>query len=234
MTGVPLARILIVEDELAYRETLQYMLTSAGYEVVTAADGFEALDKFRRSTPDLVLLDLMLPRLSGIEVFNRIRAASSVPIIMVTAKSDEDERIAGLEIGADDYVTKPFSGRELLARISAVLRRSAPGFDLDDDEEHISARGITLNPERLTMEKDGRVISLPPKEFALLHELMASRGRVLTRDKIIARVWGSDYVGDTKTLDVHIKRLRSRVEDDPGDPKIIGTVRGVGYVFELE
>jgi two-component system response regulator RegX3 len=234
MSTVPGTRVLIVEDEQAYRETLQYMLTSAGYDVSTAADGFEALDKFRRNGADLVLLDLMLPRLSGIEVFNRIRAASSVPIIMVTAKSDEDERVAGLEIGADDYVTKPFSGRELLARIAAVLRRSSMEFDFDDDTELLSERGITLNPERLTMEKDGHVVSLPPKEFALLHELMSARGRVLTRDKIIARVWGSDYVGDTKTLDVHIKRLRSRVEDDPSNPQIIGTVRGVGYVFEVK
>lgn len=226
-------RVLVVEDEVAYRETLKFMLTNAGYDVITAADGLEALERFTKTQPDIVLLDLMLPRLSGIEVFNRIRVASTVPIIMVTAKSDEDQRIAGLEIGADDYVTKPFSGRELVARVAAVLRRATGSLDFED-EQVITARGLTLNPERLTVERDGHVTALPPKEFQLLQELMLAKGRVLTRQAIITRVWGADYVGDTKTLDVHIKRLRSRIERDPSVPEIICTVRGVGYVFETE
>lgn len=227
-------KILVVEDEEAYRETLRFLLEKEGFEVVTASTGTQGVELFTLERPDLVLLDLMLPRMSGIEVFNRIRHGSDTPVIMVTAKGDEEHRIAGLELGADDYVTKPFSARELMARVHAVLRRSGP-YEFDEPESRIeSARGITLNPERLTMERDGQTVALPPKEFALLLTLMQSRGRVLTRDTLISRVWGADYVGDTKTLDVHIKRIRARVEKDPANPVIIGTVRGLGYVFENE
>jgi two-component system response regulator RegX3 len=227
-------RILVVEDEEAYRETLRFLLEKDGFEVITASSGPEGVEKFARHAPQLVLLDLMLPRMSGIEVFNRIRKLADTPVIMVTAKGDEEHRVAGLELGADDYISKPFSARELVARVHAVLRRTSP-WTFDEPEPAIeSARGITLNPERLTMERGGVTEPMPPKEFALLLTLMQSKGRVLTRDTLIARVWGEDYVGDTKTLDVHIKRLRGKVEENPSNPVIIGTVRGLGYVFEVE
>lgn len=227
-------RILVIEDEEAYRETLRFLLEKEGFVVETAANGSDGLAAATHWGPDLVLLDLMLPVMSGLEVFHRLRAKSNVPVIMVTAKAEEEHRVSGLEIGADDYVTKPFSARELLARIRAVLRRTSLDFDDDLDTQQLSARGITLNPERLTMERGGVATPLPPKEFALLYTLMQAQGRVLTRDTIISRVWGEDYYGDTKTLDVHIKRLRTKVEDDPSQPILIRTIRGLGYVFERE
>ncbi|PKQ26910.1 MAG: DNA-binding response regulator [Actinobacteria bacterium HGW-Actinobacteria-4] len=229
-------RVLVIEDEEAYRETLKYVLTNEGFDVQVAANGAAGVDAFRDFHPDVVLLDLMLPRMSGTEVLRRIRLGSDVPVIMVTAKDEQHHKIAGLELGADDYVTKPYAARELIARIRAVLRRSAVTHEeaLDEREPVETAHGITLNPERLTMERDGKVVPLPPKEFALLLLLMQNRGRVLTRETIIARVWGEDYVGDTKTLDVHMKRLRSRIEDVPAEPRLLVTVRSVGYTMEDE
>jgi two-component system response regulator RegX3 len=227
------ARILVVEDEESYRDSLQYLLEREGFAVALAATGTAGLDAFVRDGADLVLLDLMLPGMSGPEVFKAIRERSDVPVIMVTAKDDQVDRIIGLELGADDYVTKPYSGRELVARVRAVLRRYAAGQrDIVDEPERLTVAGITLDPERLQMTREGQTTSLPPKEFALLHLLAQNAGRVLPRQVIIDRVWGSDYFGDTKTLDVHIKRIRSRVEADPAEPVLIQTVRGVGYTFE--
>lgn len=228
-------RVLVIEDEEAYRETLHYMLSKEGFEVALASNGPAGIDAFHDFKPDVILLDLMLPKMSGTEVLRRLRLSSEVPVIMVTAKDEQHHKIAGLELGADDYVTKPYSARELIARIRAVLRRTAepdPVQYLDEIEPVEVAHGITLSPERLTMERGGVVTSLPPKEFALLLLLMQNRGRVLTRDTIISRVWGEDYVGDTKTLDVHMKRLRGRIERVPSDPKILITVRSVGYTME--
>jgi len=227
------ARILVVEDEESYRDSLQYLLEREGFAVSLAATGTAGLEAFVRDGADLVLLDLMLPGMSGPEVFKAIRERSDVPVIMVTAKDDQVDRIIGLELGADDYVTKPYSGRELVARVRAVLRRYAAGQrDIVDEPERLTVAGITLDPERLQMTREGQTTSLPPKEFALLHLLAQNAGRVLPRQVIIDRVWGSDYFGDTKTLDVHIKRIRSRVEADPAEPVLIQTVRGVGYTFE--
>ncbi|MFP5361057.1 MAG: response regulator transcription factor [Actinomycetes bacterium] len=227
------ARILVVEDEESYRDSLQYLLEREGFAVALAATGTAGLDAFVRDGADLVLLDLMLPGMSGPEVFKAIRERSDVPVIMVTAKDDQVDRIIGLELGADDYVTKPYSGRELVARVRAVLRRYAAGQrDIVDEPERLTVAGITLDPERLQMTREGQTTSLPPKEFALLHLLAQNAGRVLPRQVIIDRVWGADYFGDTKTLDVHIKRIRSRVEADPAEPVLIQTVRGVGYTFE--
>lgn len=227
-------RILVVEDEPAYREALKFLLEKEGFTVETASNGLAALAAFEARPPDLVLLDLMLPRLSGPEVFRRLRKVSQVPVIMVTAKDAPEQRATGLELGADDYVTKPFSGRELVARIRSVLRRSAaPEPVADAAASRVEeSRGIRLDPERLTMTMGGAVSSLPPKEFALLLELMRARGRVLTREVLIDRVWGADFMGDTKTLDVHVKRLRGRIEEAPGRPTKIVTLRGVGYTFE--
>ena len=227
------ARILVVEDEESYRDSLQYLLEREGFAVALAATGTAGLEAFVRDGADLVLLDLMLPGMSGPEVFKAIRERSDVPVIMVTAKDDQVDRIIGLELGADDYVTKPYSGRELVARMRAVLRRYAAGQrDIVDEPERLTVAGITLDPERLQMTREGQTTSLPPKEFALLHLLAQNAGRVLPRQVIIDRVWGSDYFGDTKTLDVHIKRIRSRVEADTAEPVLIQTVRGVGYTFE--
>ncbi|WP_062304639.1 response regulator transcription factor [Demequina gelatinilytica] len=227
------ARILVVEDEESYRDSLQFLLEREGFSVALAATGTAGLDAFIRDGADLILLDLMLPGMSGPEVFKAVRERSDVPVIMVTAKDDQVDRIIGLELGADDYVTKPYSGRELVARIRAVLRRYAAGAgDIADEPERLTIAGITLDPERLQLTRDGQTQSLPPKEFALLHLLAQNAGRVLPRQVIIDRVWGSDYFGDTKTLDVHIKRIRSRVEADPSEPTLIQTVRGVGYSFE--
>ena len=227
------ARILVVEDEESYRDSLQYLLEREGFAVALAATGTAGLEAFVRDGADLVLLDLMLPGMSGPEVFKAIRERSDVPVIMVTAKDDQVDRIIGLELGADDYVTKPYSGRELVARVRAVLRRYAAGQrDIVDEPERLTVAGITLDPERLQMTREGQTTSPPPKEFALLHLLAQNAGRVLPRQVIIDRVWGSDYFGDTKTLDVHIKRIRSRVEADPAEPVLIQTVRGVGYTFE--
>ncbi len=227
------ARILVIEDEESYRDSLQVLLEREGFRVGLAATGPKGVEAFVRDGADLVLLDLMLPGLSGPEVFKAIRERSDVPVIMVTAKDDPVDRIIGLELGADDYVTKPYSGRELVARIRNVLRRIASGHrEIVDEPERLTVAGLTLDPERLQLTKDGETVSLPPKEFALLHLLAQNAGRVLPRQVIIDRVWGADYFGDTKTLDVHIKRIRSRVEDHPSDPVRVLTVRGVGYTFE--
>ncbi|WP_084099623.1 response regulator transcription factor [Demequina sp. NBRC 110051] len=227
------ARILVVEDEESYRDSLKYLLRREGFEVILAADGVQGVEAFTRDGADVVLLDLMLPRMSGTEVFREIRERSNVPIIMVTAKDDQVDKIIGLELGADDYVTKPYSARELVARIRAVLRRQGAGAtDFPDEPERLTVAGITLDPERLTVVRGEDAQSLPPKEFSLLHLLAQNAGRVLPRQVIIDRVWGADYFGDTKTLDVHIKRLRGRIEADPSHPRLIQTVRGVGYTFE--
>ncbi|WP_084125532.1 response regulator transcription factor [Demequina sp. NBRC 110054] len=227
------AHILIVEDEESYRDTLKYLLSREGFTVSTADTGTRGVEVFEREGADLVLLDLMLPGMSGTEVFRTIRERSDVPIIMVTAKDEQVDKIIGLELGADDYVTKPYSGRELVARVRSVLRRSAAAYDaLSDEPERVTVAGITIDPERLTIVRDGETTSLPPKEFGLLLLLAQNAGRVLPRQMIIDRVWGADYYGDTKTLDVHIKRLRARIEANPHKPQLIQTVRGVGYTLE--
>jgi two-component system response regulator RegX3 len=226
-----MVRIMVVEDEPALVDALEYGLSSEGFEVLEAGDGETALRLFDRDRPDLVLLDLMLPGLPGTEVCKRIRAVSSVPIIMLTAKDTEIDKVVGLELGADDYVTKPFSMRELGARVRAVLRRSREEEGGGDDVVPAEAGDVRIDPDRHEVSVRGRAVELPPKEFALLELLVRNAGRVLTRDVLIDRIWGGDYVGDTKTLDVHIKRLRGRIEEDPHDPRLILTVRGVGYKF---
>lgn len=227
------ARILVVEDEESYRDSLDFLLKREGFEVMLAETGAQGVAAFGRDGADVVLLDLMLPGLSGTEVFHAIREVSSVPIIMVTAKDDQVDKIIGLELGADDYVTKPYSGRELVARVRAVLRRHANTQDaIPDEPARLTVAGLTLDSERLMLTRAGKSESVPPKEFALLFLLAQNAGRVLPRQVIIDRVWGADYFGDTKTLDVHIKRLRNRIEAVPGEPVIIQTVRGVGYTLE--
>ena len=223
-------KIMVVEDEPALVDALEYGLTAEGFDIVATSDGAQSLRMFDRERPDLVLLDLMLPGMSGTEICKRIRAESAVPIIMLTAKDAEIDKVVGLELGADDYVTKPFSMRELAARVRAVLRRGGD-WDLPDVSAPMEVGGVRLDPERYEVRVRNEAVELPPKEFALLELLLRNAGRVLTRDLIIDRVWGGDYVGDTKTLDVHIKRLRGRIESDPHDPKLIVTVRGVGYKF---
>jgi two-component system response regulator RegX3 len=225
-------RILIVEDESSFSEALEFLLGKEGFSVSTAATGTEALKKFEQGGIDLILLDLMIPEVSGTEVCRQIRAESKVPIIMLTAKDSEVDKVVGLEIGADDYVTKPYSTRELVARINAVLRRHA-GEATMSDPGVMSVHGIRMDIDRHQVSINGIPASLPLKEFELLEFLMRNAGRVLTRMQLIDRVWGSDYVGDTKTLDVHVKRLRAKIEEDPANPKIIQTVRGLGYKMEL-
>jgi two-component system response regulator RegX3 len=222
-----LTRILLVEDEESYREPLAYLLRKEGFDVSLAATGPDALAEFDRGGADLVLLDLMLPLMSGTDVCRALRTRSQVPVIMLTAKDSEIDKVVGLEMGADDYVTKPYSSRELLARIRAVLRRRSDVPDLDDAAMDIG--GLRLDPERHTVEVDGAPTPFPLKEFELLEVLMRNAGRVLTRGQLIDRVWGSDYVGDTKTLDVHVKRIRSKIEADPANPVRLLTVRGLGY-----
>jgi two-component system, OmpR family, response regulator RegX3 len=224
-----MAKILIVEDEPSLTDALEFALEADGFTVVTAEDGADAVDVFTRERPDLVLLDLMLPGLPGTEVCKRIRAASAAPIIMLTARDSEIDKVVGLELGADDYVTKPFSTRELVARIRAVLRRGSD--DQAAPDAPLEAGGVRVDPERYEVRVRGAAVELPPKEFALLELLVRNAGRVLTRDVLIDRVWGADYVGDTKTLDVHVKRLRARIERDPHAPELLRTVRGVGYRF---
>jgi two-component system response regulator RegX3 len=223
-------KIMVVEDEPALIDALEYGLVAEGFDVVATNDGDESLRLFDRERPDLILLDLMLPGMSGTEICKRIRTSSTVPIIMLTAKDSEIDKVVGLEVGADDYVTKPFSMRELAARVRAVLRRGGD-WELPDMGAALEVRGVRMDPERYEVTVRGTTVELPPKEFTLLELLLRNAGRVLTRDLIIDRVWGSDYVGDTKTLDVHIKRLRSRIEEDAHEPKLIVTVRGVGYKF---
>ena len=226
-----MTRVLVVEDEESFSDALSYMLRREGYEVAVAASGPEALATFDRSGADLVLLDLMLPGLSGTQVCRELRVRSNVPIIIVTARDTEVDKIVGLEMGADDYVTKPFSSRELLARVRAVLRR---GGELDEPASAIVEAGpVRMDVERHTVAVDGQTVNLPLKEFDLLELLMRNAGRVLTRGQLIDRVWGADYVGDTKTLDVHVKRLRAKIEPEPANPKFLLTVRGLGYKFDL-
>jgi two-component system response regulator RegX3 len=222
-------RILVVEDEESFSDALSFMLRKEGFTVSIATTGPDALTQFEREPADLILLDLMLPGMSGTDVCRTIRTRSRVPIIMVTAKDSEIDKVLGLELGADDYVTKPFSSRELVARIRAVLRRNVEDFG---DSPVVEAGPVVIDPERhLVLVKD-EPVSMPLKEFDLLEYLVRNAGRVLTRGQLIDRVWGSDYVGDTKTLDVHVKRLRAKVEADPAHPVHLLTVRGLGYKFE--
>jgi two-component system response regulator RegX3 len=223
-------QVLIVEDEESLADPLAYLLRKEGFEVTVVADGPSALAEFDRAGADIVLLDLMLPGMSGTEVCKHLRARSSVPVIMVTARDSEIDKVVGLELGADDYVTKPYSARELIARIRAVLRR---GADADDAGERVLEAGpVRMDIERHIVTVDGLQVPMPLKEFELLAFLMRNRGRVLTRGQLIDRVWGADYVGDTKTLDVHVKRLRSKIEPDPTNPVRLLTVRGLGYKLE--
>jgi two-component system response regulator RegX3 len=225
-----MTNILLVEDEASLSEPLAFLLQKEGYSVTIAEDGRRAVDLFAQGEFNLVLLDLMLPELSGVEVCRAIRGSSQVPIIMLTAKDSEVDIVVGLELGADDYVTKPYSSRELLARITAVLRRQAPSETGDDSL--LKSGHLMLDSDRHTLTVNGTMTAMPLKEFELLEYLMRNAGRVLTRGQIIDRIWGSDYFGDTKTLDVHIKRIRSRIEVDPANPELILTVRGLGYRFE--
>jgi two-component system response regulator RegX3 len=225
-------RVLVVEDEESFSDALSFMLRREGYEVGVAADGASALDEFDRHGADLVLLDLMLPGISGTEVCRTLRQRSAVPIIMVTAKDGEVDKVVGLELGADDYVTKPFSSRELVARIRAVLRRRGEPEEMLPSV--LEAGPVRIDVDRHVVGVRGQTIAMPLKEFDLLELLVRNAGRVLTRGQIIDRVWGSDYVGDTKTLDVHVKRLRAKIEDDPRNPTLILTVRGLGYKYEGE
>jgi len=225
-------RVLVVEDEESFSDALSFMLRREGYEVGVAADGAAALDEFDRHGADLILLDLMLPGISGTEVCRTLRQKSAVPIIMVTAKDGEVDKVVGLELGADDYVTKPFSSRELVARIRAVLRRRGEPEEMLPST--LEAGPVRIDVDRHVVAGRGQTIAMPLKEFDLLELLVRNAGRVLTRGQIIDRVWGSDYVGDTKTLDVHVKRLRAKIEVDPRNPTLILTVRGLGYKFEAE
>jgi len=225
------ARVLVVEDEVSFSDPLSYMLRKEGFEVAVAATGTAALTEFDRNGADIVLLDLMLPEMSGTEVCRQLRLKSQVPIIMVTARDSEIDKVVGLEIGADDYVTKPYSPRELVARVRAVLRRNAI------EPAEVSGTTLGAGPVRMDVDRhvvtvDGATVALPLKEFELLELLLRNAGRVLTRGQLIDRVWGADYVGDTKTLDVHVKRLRSKLEPEPSTPRHIVTVRGLGYKFE--
>jgi two-component system response regulator RegX3 len=225
-----MTRVLVIEDEESFRDALQFMLSREGFDVVLAADGAEGMKQFDAKNPDIVLLDLMLPEVSGTEVCKYIRTKSNVPVIMLTAKDTEIDKVVGLELGADDYVTKPFSTRELLARIKAVLRR---GSDIELDTVGMIEGGpIRMDVERHALTVNGEAVAMPLKEFELLEFLMRNSGRVLTRGQLMDRIWGSDYVGDGKTLDVHVKRIRSKIEPDPANPVYLTTVRGLGYRFE--
>jgi two-component system response regulator RegX3 len=224
--------VLIVEDEESFIEALQIGLRREGFRVEVARDGAEALEQFDLVRPDLVLLDVMLPKVSGIDVCRQLRKRTQTPIIMVTAKGAEIDTVVGLEVGADDYVTKPYRLRELVARMRAVLRRVSVDSAGELDQDAIAVGDVALDPEQHQVVVRGESLALPLKEFELLHLLLANVGRVLTRDTLIDRVWGSDYVGDTNTLDVHIKRLRSKIESDPSNPTRIVTIRGLGYKYE--
>ena len=225
-----MTKILVVEDEASFSEALAYLLGREGFDVSVADNGVSAVEEFDRHGADLVLLDLMLPGLSGTEVCRQIRSRSNVPVIMLTAKDSEVDKVVGLELRADDYVTKPYSTRELVARIRAVLRRQGEE-DLPGDGT-LTAGPVRMNVERHIVTVNGEPQAFPLKEFELLEFLIRNSGRVLTRSQLIDRVWGSDYFGDTKTLDVHVKRLRAKIEEDPGNPLFIQTVRGLGYKFE--
>ncbi len=226
-----MTRILVVEDEESFSDALGYMLRREGFEVAMAATGPDGIEEFDRAGADLVLLDLMLPGLSGLEVCRQLRQRSEVPVIMLTAKDAEVDKVVGLEIGADDYVTKPFSARELVARIRAVLRRR--GTEPDDLVSSVLESGpVRMDVDRHVVSVNSDTVPMPLKEFELLEFLLRNAGRVLTRGQLIDRIWGSDYVGDTKTLDVHVKRLRAKIEPSPSAPKHLLTVRGLGYKFE--
>jgi len=227
-----MTRILVVEDEDSFSDALSYLLGREGFEVGLADTGPKAIEEFDRNGADLVLLDLMLPGLSGTEVCRQLRQRSNIPIIMLTAKDSEVDKVVGLELGADDYVTKPYSSRELVARIRAVLRRNSALAEDDIDGHILSAGPVRMDVDRHMVSVGTNTVQLPLKEFELLEFLMRNSGRVLTRIQLIDRVWGSDYVGDTKTLDVHIKRLRAKIEEDPANPVFIQTVRGLGYKME--
>ena len=224
-----MTRILIIEDEESYRDATSFMLAKEGFEVLTAADGTEGLAIYDKQGADLVLLDLMMPGIPGVEVCKQLRARGNVAIVMVTARDSEVDKVVGLELGADDYVTKPFSHRELVARIRAVLRRGQDQVLLPDV---IEVSGVRLDVERHQLYVDGAEVRLALREFELLELLLRNSGRVMTRGQLIDRIWGSNYVGDTKTLDVHVKRLRSKIEADPANPKHLVTVRGLGYKLE--
>ena len=224
-----MARILIIEDEDSYRDATSFMLRKEGFDVVTAADGAEGLAEFDKNGADLVLLDLMMPGIPGVEVCRQLRARGNVAIVMVTARDSEVDKVVGLELGADDYVTKPFSHRELVARIRAVLRR---GQDQVLLPEVVEVDGVRIDVERHQVTVGGQDVRFALREFELLELLLRNAGRVMTRGQLIDRIWGSDYVGDTKTLDVHIKRLRSKIEKDPSQPQRLITVRGLGYKYE--
>ncbi len=227
-----MTRILVVEDEDSFSDALSYLLGREGFEVGVADTGPKAIEEFDRNGADLVLLDLMLPGLSGTEVCRQLRQRSNVPVIMLTAKDSEVDKVVGLELGADDYVTKPYSSRELIARIRAVLRRNGALVEGEIDSHILSAGPVRMDIDRHMVSVGQQSVQLPLKEFELLEFLMRNSGRVLTRIQLIDRVWGSDYVGDTKTLDVHIKRLRAKIEEDPANPIYIQTVRGLGYKME--
>ena len=227
-------KILVVEDEESFAEALSIGLVREGFDVVVVTDGAAAVEQWEAIDPDLILLDVMLPKISGVDVCRAIRATSQVPIVMVTAKSSEIDTVVGLEVGADDYVSKPYRLRELVARMRAVLRRTDAINERDVEEPApIQVGAVHVDPDRHEVTVDGREVTLPLKEFELLTLLATNAGRVLTRGVLIDRVWGSDYVGDTKTLDVHVKRLRSKIEDDPSKPERIVTIRGLGYKFDI-
>ncbi len=227
-----MTRVLVVEDEESFSDALSYMLRREGFDAVVAATGPEALAEFDRGGADIVLLDLMLPGLPGTEVCRQLRTRSNVPIIMLTAKDGEIDKVVGLELGADDYVTKPYSARELVARIRAVLRRRVDAAEPPPADGVLEAGRVRMDVERHVVAVAGEPVSQPLKEFDLLEYLLRNAGRVLTRGQLIDRVWGSDYVGDTKTLDVHVKRLRAKLEPDPANPTCLLTVRGLGYKLE--
>ena len=227
-------RVLVIEDEESFREALEFILTKEGFTVTLASTGTQGVAAFEADQPDIILLDLMLPGMSGTDVCKAIRMKSQTPIIMLTAKDAEVDKVVGLELGADDYVTKPFSTPELIARIRAVLRRgSAEPTQNNFDEDVIEIGPIKLDIARHSVQVNGAEVAMPLKEFEVLEYLMENSGRVLTRGQLMDRIWGSNYVGDGKTLDVHIKRLRSKVEDDPANPKLLHTVRGLGYKFDV-
>lgn len=228
-----MTKVLIVEDEISFSDALSYLLKKESYDVEVAVNGKQAIDLFNSFSPDLILLDLMIPEVSGTEVCRVIRSTSQVPIIMLTAKDSEIDKVVGLELGADDYVTKPYSSRELLARIKAVMRRNSVDAHLAEDGHELALGPICMDLDKHQVTVNSIAVAFPLKEFELLEYLMRNSGRVLTRSQLIDRVWGSDYYGDTKTLDVHIKRLRAKIESDPANPTIIHTIRGLGYKLEI-
>lgn len=229
-----MTRVLIVEDEESFGDPLAFMLRKEGFTATVTTDGPQALEEFDRNGADIVLLDLMLPGMSGTDVCRQLRQRAAVPVIMVTARDSEIDKVVGLEIGADDYITKPYSARELIARVRAVLRRGSDEGPVESDgHETLSAGPVRMDVDKHLVTVGGDEVTLPLKEFDLLEYLLRNAGKVLTRQQLIDRVWGADYVGDTKTLDVHIKRLRAKIEDDPAAPTFVVTVRGLGYKFEV-